>query len=166
MQFSNRGQCRARIPLTGFGLILVACIGSAFSQSNTAAPPSTAQEQPQVRSGARRHARPVSCWKQAGIAPNLVNEHWKIEDQSKAKIAAVCTDPALSPQQRHDKISQIDSETDKEIAQLIPAKQLEMYKSCRAELDKDRPKPSRELGPCGGVIPATASTAEGHQHGH
>lgn len=117
---------------------------------------------------ARRQVHQIPCWKQAGIAPQMVNERWRIEDRGRIKIAGACSDPALSAEKKHDRIQQINAETDQEIANLIPAKQLQAFKACQLEREKSRPKlvAEKQLGPCGGVIPATASNTEVHQHGH
>ena len=104
----------------------------------------------------------------AGIAPALVNQRWHIEDNAKGKISAVCTDPALTAEKKREKIQEINAETEQEIAKIIPAKQLEAFKACQAERDREnakRPgaKGQKELGPCGGVIPPQPE-APSHQH--
>ena len=113
-----------------------------------------------------RPSRRVTCWRQAGITPDLVNQRWKIEDQAKLRIAAACNEETTSAQQKRNKIEQIHQETQQAISQLIPAKQLEAFNSCEAEQDKKHPKPAeaRELGPCGGVIPKTDSATPGMDH--
>ena len=115
-----------------------------------------------------RHQTP--CWREAGIAPEMMNQRWHIEEDGKAKISAVCTEPSLSAEQRLAKIHEVQQQTDEEIANLIPAKQLTVFKACQAERDKEKAShPSKttekELGPCGGVIPANSSMA-GHEHSH
>ncbi len=96
----------------------------------------------------------------------MVNRRWKIEDQSKVKIDAVCNDPATSAEQKRTKIEEIHTETDKEIAKLIPSKELQVFNSCQAALDKKRPKPAKVVGPCGGAIPSTDATHGGMDHEH
>ncbi|HYK51689.1 MAG TPA: hypothetical protein VEU94_18355, partial [Terriglobales bacterium] len=73
---------------------------------------------------------------------------------------------SLEPKQKAEKLRQIDEQTEREIAKVIPAKQLGAFKGCQAEREKaHRPRetPRPELGPCGGVIPATPSAAA-HSH--
>ena len=110
----------------------------------------------------RAHAQPhgLPCWRQAGITPEMVNQRWHIEDQQKTKIAQVCAEPSTSAQQKHDKIEEIHADTDREIAHLIPTKQLAAFNKCQADLDQRYPKPTaqKQLGPCGGVIPNSPST--------
>jgi len=119
---------------------------------------------------ARLQRRGPPCWSQAGMTPAMVNQRWYIEDQQKVKIAQVCSEPSTSAQQKHDKIEQIHADTDRAIAQLIPAKQLAAFNKCQAEVDQRNPKPAgqKELGPCGGIIPdamsADATTASEHRH--
>ena len=135
--------------------------------SDTQQPQGGDTEQPQAEDtnpGRRvRRPRPVNCWKQAGIAPALINQQWKIRDQSKVRIAGVCNEPSSSAQQKHDKIEQINMETEQAVAKLIPAKQLQAYKACQIEEGKNHPKAKeKELGPCGGVIPEGESQMDHH----
>jgi hypothetical protein len=139
------------------------------AQSPPQAPAQTAQ--PQAAPPASRRAsarRQVSCWRVAGIAPELVNQRWHIEDNAKGKISAVCTDPALTAEKKREKIHEINAETEQELAKIIPAKQLEAFKACQAERDQENAKRlgatgQKELGPCGGVIPPQPG-APSHQH--
>jgi hypothetical protein len=136
----------------------------AFAQSS---PPQDAPQAEEDMTPGRnvRARRPVNCWKEAGIAPNLINQQWKIRDQGKTRIAAVCNESSTSAQQKHDQIMQIDSETERAISKLIPAKQLEAYKSCQAAEAKKHPKSpaEKELGPCGGDIPGASDSHSDHQ---
>jgi hypothetical protein len=106
----------------------------------------------------------VPCWKQAGMTPEMVNERWKMQDEQKTKIAAVCSEPSTSAQQKRAKIDQIRLDTDLAIAHLIPAKELHAFNVCQAELDKTRPHAAadKEVGPCGGNMPEGPEDA--HQH--
>lgn len=113
----------------------------------------------------------IPCWKQAGMTADMVNKRWKLEDQQKRRVAQVCTEPSTSAQQKHDKIEQIHADTDRAIAQLIPVKELKAFNQCQAEVDQRHPKApgEKELGPCGGVIPASAAdgtTAPAADHRH
>jgi hypothetical protein len=97
-----------------------------------------------------------------------MNQRWKIQDNSKGRINEVCTDPALTPEKKRDRIRQINEETDREIAKIIPAKQLQAFKACQAEQEKEKAKrpgsaPQKQLGPCGGVIPEQPGASE-HAH--
>jgi hypothetical protein len=117
-----------------------------------------------------RAHRGVPCWRQAGMTADMVNQRWQIEDQQKVKIAQVCTEPSTSAEQKHDKIEQIHADTDRSIAHLIPTKELAAFNKCQADLDSRHPKPAgqKEVGPCGGVIPDSASTdiAAAPEHRH
>ena len=131
-----------------------------------------AQNEPAVDQPVPHRARvQVTCWKQAGMTPDMVNKRWELEDQQKGRIAQVCTEPSTSAQQKHDKIEQIHADTDRALAQLIPTKELIVFNKCQAEVDRRHPKApgEKELGPCGGVIPpsaadGTTSTAPEHRH--
>jgi len=139
------------------------------AQSPPQAGDASAQPQP-VPASPRRATlqRQTPCWRLAGIAPELMNRRWHIEDHAKGKISAVCTDPAMTAEKRREKIQEIKAETEQELAKIIPAKQLEAFKACQAERDQEnakRPgaKGQKELGPCGGVIPPEPG-APSHQH--
>ncbi|HKV79522.1 MAG TPA: hypothetical protein VJP02_15340 [Candidatus Sulfotelmatobacter sp.] len=138
-----------------------------IAQSTETAPNNPAADRP-VPHRARVQA---PCWKQAGMTPDMVNKRWKLEDQQKTRIAQVCTEPSTSAQQKHDKIEQVHADTDRALAQLIPVKELKAFNKCQAEVNQRRPKApgEKELGPCGGVIPASAAdgtTAPAADHRH
>lgn len=118
----------------------------------------------------RLHRYGPPCWKQAGMTADMVNQRWHVEDEQKVRIAQVCAEPTTSAPQKHDKIEQIHADTDQMISQLIPAKELAAFNKCQAERDQNTPKPAgqKELGPCGGVIPASvAADADADpQHRH
>ncbi|HYL16352.1 MAG TPA: hypothetical protein VEV41_25180 [Terriglobales bacterium] len=137
-------------------------------QSAQQAPGESAQPQtPAAARPVRRVHQPL-CWREAGISPAAMNQRWKMEDNAKGKINEVCTNAALTPEQRRDKIREINAETEQEIAKIIPAKQLEAFKACQAEQDREKTKrlgktTQKELGPCGGVIPEQPGSPE-HSH--
>jgi len=137
-----------------------------FAQSDATTQGSPAANQP-VHHRARVQ---TPCWKQAGMTADMVNQRWHIEDDQKVKIARVCAEHLTSPQQKHDKIEQIHADTDRAIAQLIPIQELKAFNKCQAEVDQRRPKTAgqKELGPCGGTIPASVAaggpTAPEHRH--
>jgi hypothetical protein len=140
-------------------LLLVLFVAPALAQSNGApetSSPDSAPAKP-ATTALRRHQPP--CWRQAGIAANQVNQRWKLEDQGKARIAAVCTETSTSAQQKQTKIQMINTETQQEIASIIPAKQLQAFNACQSDYEKNHPKPAseKELGPCGGVIRGSAA---------
>ena len=152
-------------------LLLLVCAVSAFSQSNQtstqtpAAPKTSAAGSSPQKSASKIHAEPP-CWRQAGLTGAMVNQRWKLQDAGKAKIAEVCGEASTSPQQKHDKIEQINAQTDQAIARIIPQKQLQAFNACQADLDKKHPKPAgqKELGPCGGTIPASGMDMSAHDH--
>lgn len=132
-----------------------------------------AQSPPQATPPTSRRAsgrRQTSCWRVVGVAPAAVNQRWHFQDNAKGKIAAVCDDASLSAEKKREKIQEINEQTDQEIAKIIPAKQLEAVKECEAQQDQERAKhqgaqTQKELGPCGGVIPAKPEALK-HSHGN
>lgn len=150
-----------------------------FRQSSSQAPaaqpplgaPAASSQQPVSSAPLRPSSRrQTPCWRLAGIAPEMVNQRWHIEDKAKGKISAVCTDPTLSPEKKREKIHEINEQTEQEIAKIIPAKQLEAFKACQAERDQETAKrqgakAQKQLGPCGGVIPEQPGTPhQPHEH--
>ncbi len=119
-----------------------------------------------ARAHRRAHAAP--CWRQEGLTADMVNQRWKLQDEQKSKIAAVCTEPSTSAQQKHEKIDQIRVETDEAIARLIPIKERKTFDQCQAEVERSNPHPAgeKELGPCGGVIPKDAMSDGAEEHSH
>lgn len=132
--------------------------------------PSSADSEPAAEAPARpaRRARQMPCWRQAGLSAEMVNKRWKIQEEAKGKIAAVCSEPSSSAQQKHEKIDQIHLEADQEIAHLIPAKELQAFSQCQAAQDQAKPHPAgqKELGPCGGVIPPDSASGGAEDHSH
>jgi hypothetical protein len=98
----------------------------------------------------------------------MVNQRWKLEEEQKSKIAAVCTEPSTSAQQKHGKIEQIQVETGQAIARLIPTKERKTFDQCQAELERSKPHPAgqKELGPCGGTIPEDQMSNGAEEHSH
>lgn len=164
------------------GLLLLAISTWGFSQSPQEASNSDQTSHPAAQSAAarsdsepapevhtQRRLLRAPCWRQAGMTPDMVNQRWKIEDDQKTRIAEVCSEPSTSARQKHDKIEQIHVDTDQAIARLIPAKELQTFNQCQAELEKSKPHPTgqKELGPCGGIIPPDAmSNDEDHSQHH
>ena len=99
---------------------------------------------PAARRG--RPPRQTPCWRVAGIAPAAVNQRWQIEDNAKGKISTLCSDPSLTPEKKRERIRQINEQTDQEIAKIIPAKQLEVFKTCQAEAGSRKSKAPRGNG--------------------
>ena len=135
-------------------------------QAPAQTPPPQATPPVSRRASGRRQA---SCLRVVGVAPAAVNQRWYIQDNAKGKIAAVCDDASLTAEKKREKIQEINEQTEQEIAKIIPAKQLEAVKECEAERDQERAKrqgakTQKELGPCGGVIPAQPEVPK-HSHG-
>lgn len=133
-------------------------------------PPQAPAESSQQQTVPPRPRRQTPCWRLAGIAPALVNQRWHIEDNAKGKISAVCTDPTLAAEKKREKIQEINEQTEQEIAKIIPAKQLEVFKACQTERDQEKAKlqaakGEKELGPCGGTIPKQSGSSQ-HTHEH
>jgi hypothetical protein len=173
----------ANLKIGYLGLLLLTFCSLGIAQSTPVDANSGKASQPEAQSAeptsdvgvqqdgavrAPRRARPTPCWRQAGLTPEMVNQRWKLEDEKKSKIAAVCTGPSTSAQQKHDKIEQIQVETDQAIARLIPTKERKTFDQCKAELERSKPHPAgqKELGPCGGIIPEDQMSNGAEEHSH
>jgi hypothetical protein len=165
MRVSRNGVCAVLFMTLAVPVLAQSTQNAPAEPSSPQAPAESTQAPAAARSA--RRARRSLCWREAGISPAAMNQRWKIEDSAKGKIRAVCSDPALSADQRRGKIGEINAEKEQEIAKLIPAKQLEAFKACQAEQDRELAKGSgktpKELGPCGGIIPPKAAAPE-HMH--
>ena len=172
-------------PRIGYiGLLLLTLCSLGVAQSTPSDPNSGNTSQPAAQSAepapdadagpddgaprAHRRAHPAPCWRQAGLTPDMVNQRWKLQDQEKSRIAAVCSEPSTSAQQKHDKIEQIQVETDQAIARLIPTKDRKIFDQCQAEVERSKPHPAgeKELGPCGGIIPKEEMSNGAEEHSH
>ena len=143
----------------------------AAAQTPPQAPAESAPSQPTPLVVHRGHApRQTPCWRVVGIAPDLVNQRWHIEDHAKGKVSALCSDPSLTSEKRVEMIRQINEQAEQEVAKIIPEKQLVAFKACQAERDQEKAKrqgatAQKELGPCGGVIPTQPGDPK-HSHEH
>jgi hypothetical protein len=174
----------ANLRITFVGLLLLSSSSLGIAQSTPADADSGKASQPAAQSAdpasdadaapddgaarAHRRAHHAPCWKQAGLTPEMVNQRWKLEDQQKSKIAAVCTEPSTSAQQKHEKIEQIQVETGQAIARLIPVKERKTFEQCQAEVERSKPHPAgqKELGPCGGIVLEDDMSNGAEEHSH
>jgi hypothetical protein len=71
------------------------------------------------------------CWQQAGISQSALQQRKQIEESTRSQVESVCSDSALTPQQKQQKIHQIHEQAQKEIAGAISPQQEAALKSCR-----------------------------------
>ena len=150
--------------------------GAAPSTPTSSTPPATPSSNPTAPStnsstnqntgttnpGSRRQE---PCWKVAGISPSAIQQRRGIEQNVRSQIAAVCSDSALTAQQRHGKIQEIHTQAQQQMQGLITPEQMEALKSCRASRGegKETVHPAAASGPCGQApsgIPATPNNTE------
>ncbi|HKN34107.1 MAG TPA: hypothetical protein VJX16_12790 [Terriglobales bacterium] len=172
MRICGSGLCAVLLLALGAPLLAGTAQNAATAsgeQSTTKAPAEATQPQPTFPPPHSAHpVRQTLCWRQAGISPAAMNQRWKIQDNAKGRISEVCTEATLTPEKKRDRIRQINQETEQEIAKIIPAKQLDAFKACQAEQDREKAKhlgkaAAKELGPCGGIIPEQPAAPE-HSH--
>ncbi len=77
-------------------------------------------------------ARMGGCWQQAGVPPDVAREGREIERKTHAQVMAVCDDPSLNNQQKHEQIHQLRAQAMEQVKGLVTEQQAEAYRSCAA----------------------------------
>ena len=99
--------------------------------------------------------RQTPCWQQAGISKEAMEQRRNLEQEAKSQIAAVCSDTALTAEQKREKIKAIHQQTQQQVQGLITQQQQEALKSCQASRQGAHPgngggpHPGAGMGPCG-----------------
>jgi hypothetical protein len=75
--------------------------------------------------------RQEPCWEEAGVSRTAMEQRRGIESSTKSQVAAVCTDSALTAQQKHEKIREIREHARQEMEALISPQQREAIRSCQ-----------------------------------
>jgi hypothetical protein len=70
------------------------------------------------------------CWRQAGVPRSAIVQRRGIERGTKAQVAAVCADPALTVQQKRAKIREIRQRARQQMEALVSLEQQEAIRSC------------------------------------
>jgi hypothetical protein len=115
---------------------------------------SKSQSQPQNKQ------KQEPCWKEVGIPENVFSERRSLEQSTRAEVERVCSDPALTDQQKRDKIRDIRKASRERMDALMTPGQRESLKQCqqgRAQAHPEggggmhapTPHPS---GPCAGIV--------------
>ncbi len=135
--------------------------GAAPKVSPNAAPQSAkskSQSQPQNKQN--QHPKQEPCWKEVGIPENVFSERRSLEQSTRAEVEGVCSDPALTDQQKREKIRDIRQASRARMDALMTPGQRESLKQCqqgRAQahpgggggMHVPTPHPS---GPCAGIL--------------
>ena len=85
---------------------------------------------PQGRNGQRRNQQ-EPCWQSAGVSKSAIEQHRQIQEQTRSRIQAVCSNSSLSPQQKQQEIQQIHEQTKLEMERLITPQQQQALRSCQ-----------------------------------
>ena len=104
---------------------LLTLLGTYPLVAQTAATPAS----PRGTTTTPTHKKP--CWQQAGISQSALQQRKQIEESTHSQIESVCSDSALTPQQKQQKIHQIHEQAQKEAAGAISPQQEAALKSCR-----------------------------------
>jgi hypothetical protein len=126
------------------------------TQATPSAPRSTLQRMPP--SSGRRRQKP--CWQQAGVTSETMQKIGVIREKTRTQIGAVCTDAALSHQQKLDKVAEVRKSANQERDTLILPRQ--QYAIHQCELARPRAgrlyrKPARSDDPCAGSLTPAAA---------
>ena len=106
-----------------FAVTVLTLLGTYPLVAQTAATPAS------PRGTTPTHQKP--CWQQAGISQSALQQRKQIEESTHSQIESVCSDSALTPQQKQQKIHQIHEQAQKEAAGAISPQQEAALKSCR-----------------------------------
>jgi Spy/CpxP family protein refolding chaperone len=135
-------------------LLAMLTIGSL--QAQTTSSPTSPATSPRGTTGTRL-ARKQPCWQVAGISQSAMQKHREIEENTRGQIESVCSDSALSAQQKQQKIHELREQAKQQSEGVVTASQQEALKSCR-EQRGEGPRTGGMHGgggPCGETSPAT-----------
>jgi hypothetical protein len=113
----------SRMRQFGFAVGVLIFLGTYQLAAQTATPPAS------PRGTTPNRQKP--CWQQAGISQSALQQRKQIEESTRSQVESVCSDSALTPQEKQQKIHQIHEQAQKEIAGAISPQQEATLKSCR-----------------------------------
>lgn len=116
----------------GFALALslLYMIGSLSAQTTTP-PPTSSPGTASSGTIPTRRGRGEPCWKQAGISPSVVQQHRSIVQNTRSQERSVCSDSALTAQEKQQKIHEIRGQAARETEALLTPQQAQTLRSCR-----------------------------------
>jgi len=77
--------------------------------------------------------RAEPCWEVAGISKSAMEQRRAIAEQVRGEVETVCTNSALSPEQKGEQIKQIRERERQEMEGLITPTQESVLKACQQE---------------------------------
>ncbi len=110
---------------------------------------------PQGRNGQRRNQQ-EPCWRVAGVSQSAIEQHRRLQEETRSRIQSVCGNSSLSPQQKQQEIRQIHEQTKVQMERLITPQQQQALRSCQQSHNRGGGVGNRgsfghggESGPCG-----------------
>jgi hypothetical protein len=101
-----------------------------------------------------RSGRQVPCWQQAGIPKGALERHAAIDREARSQMANVCSNPSLTPQQKHQQIHEIRQQAKQRMEALATPEQRQAFFSCRQERGLRGPVEGELRAPAGcGELP-------------
>ena len=128
--------------LRTLGLGFVLLVASSFAQTTSSSTTSSATPRPASRQG--------NCWQQAGISSSVMQQHREIMQNARSQVQSVCSDSALTQQEKRAKISQVRADARQQLESLLTSQQQEALKSCQASRGREGMR-GHEGNPCGGA---------------
>lgn len=123
-----------------FSIVLPLCVAPVFAQN--AAPGS-----------ANGAAKREPCWQQAGVQKSVMRELASIQREAHAQVEGVCSNTALTPQQKHQQVREIHGQALQKMSGLVTPDQRKALLECREE-ERAANHPNaggRGAGGCGGM---------------
>jgi hypothetical protein len=108
-------------------------------------------------------AHHIPCARQIGISPAALPQRRAIVEAARAKVAELCKNDSLTPQQRHEQMRQIHQQARQQADAVIPSAQLAALKECQekqsASSGEKHAAPGTSTGPCGESVDSEESPA-------
>jgi hypothetical protein len=116
---------------------------------------------PGVSTAGTVHPQQVPCWQEAGVSKAAIEERNAAAKAANARVAAVCANPALTPQERSQEIREIRQQERAQLETIITPGQQQAIQACNKARQPvavaAAPHPSVRRGPCGELLPAPPS---------
>ena len=93
--------------------------------------------------------RQEPCWKQAGISRSAVEQRQQIEHDAHSRIATVCEDSSLTPQQKQQQVKQIRQQAEEKVDALLTPEQLNTMHACQQQRHGGNMEHHSGATPCG-----------------
>jgi len=143
-----------KIKRSALFIILLAMFAVGTLQAQTSSSPGAMTSPRGTNTTKPAHKEP--CWQVAGISQSAIQQHHQIEENIHSQIEGVCSDSALTPQQKQQKIHQIHAQGQQQLNGVTTPAQQAALKSCREQRGEGHGVGMHGGGgPCGEMTPGT-----------